>query len=300
MYFAYYDFSKEADSPGWNDANEKSVLAAMLREVVSHKPYAIFKGDTMSRQFLILTLLLGIFPAGLVASPADLAAEAERVYAAFDNSKALEIYQQIYRIAPEYPNILFRMVRSHVDGGEALADKGDDSAKRHYERALHYAKLALEQFPDDAEAHVLMATALGRMALFSGGKQKVRYSRQVKEHLDRALELDPDSAQAHVVMGAYHREVATLNWFLRKFAVKLFGGLPKVSLEDSLKHTRRALELRPDWIYAYLSLGETYWEMGQKAKARGAGPRALELPLTDHRDRIYQAEASKRPGLARQ
>ncbi len=240
----------------------------------------------------IMVLFFCIISA-IADSPDRWFAKAEQAHQQFDNVQALEYYLKVYEAQPDYPGILFKIVRSYIDVGEDLEDRKDKSAKQQYEQALKFAQKSLRKYPDDPQTHIDMATALGRLALFSGGKKKVGLSRDVKKHLDRALELDPNAANAHAAVGIYHRELCNLNWFLRKFAVKLFGGLPKVSMDDALEHLERAVELRPDWVFAHLELGKTLWELKKKDRARQEWQKALGLPNGDHRDPIYKAEAKK-------
>lgn len=247
----------------------------------------------MRNSLLLVFVLICSASLSIAGTPETWFAQAEVAYQQFDNQEALRLFRQVYEAEPDYPNILFRLTRSHIDVGEDFEDNGDESAKQHYEQALNYARLALEESPDSVEAHLGIATAFGRMALFSGGKQKVRYSRDVKMHLDRALELDPTNAKAHAALGVYHREVASLSWFLRRFAVKLFGGLPKVSVKESRQHLEQAVQLQPDWTFAHLELGKTLWKLDKKDAAWKEWDKALSCPQQDHRDPAYQTQAKE-------
>ncbi|MCH7927415.1 MAG: hypothetical protein IID03_05440 [Candidatus Dadabacteria bacterium] len=88
--------------------------------------------------------------------------------------------------------------------------------------------------------------------------------------------------------GVYYREVANLNWFLKKFAKAFFGGLPDGTNEDSLNMLLKAEELLPENVYVQFELGKTYKEIGNKEKMKEHFDKALKLPNTDHRDKYFK------------
>ena len=84
-----------------------------------------------------------------------------------------------------------------------------DEAIRLLEAAIARGEQAVESLPDDANAHYMLALALGRYsqrisivkALASGIATRVR------EHLDSTVKLEPRHAEAQIALGLYHAEI---------------------------------------------------------------------------------------------
>lgn len=180
------------------------------------------------------------------------------------------------------------LIRNLVDAGDLL---DSDASKPLFAEAMERSVALAAAHPDSAEGHYLVALSTGQMALFVGGKDKVRMSREIKTSIDRAIALDPGHAKAHVVRGVYYRELATLNLALRLFAKVFFGGLPPGSLEDSVADLELALALDPADLSARYNLARTLW----RQKATDAALRHCELciagELRDPLDPRHQADA---------
>ena len=67
--------------------------------------------------------------------------------------------------------------------------------------------------PNGWEGHSGLASNLGRLALFEGGKAKIEMAREVKAEAERALALNPKDDRAMHVLGRWHREIARLSVF---------------------------------------------------------------------------------------
>ena len=236
---------------------------------------------------------------GLLFCPSQLPAQdvqtflqqGDEYYEQLDNAKALAEYEKASQLAPDDFDVLMRLTRSCNNVGE---DIDSDDSKPYFERAVAYAETMLEKYPDKAETHYFLSVSYGNLAMFTGGKTKVKLSRNVKEHAEKAIELDPDHAESHVVLGIYYREIANLNRFLKAFAKIFFGGLPGGSNEDAEQSFLKALELEPGYINAHFQLAKTYEKMKDKDKAIAQYEQVLELPIRDHQDQAIKTKAQKR------
>ena len=171
----------------------------------------------------------------------------------------------------------------------------DDKAAKEtmYEEALTYGRRAAELDGNHAEGWFQVGQALGRLALFRGGKTKVEMSKEVKQVFEKALELDPRHAGALHGLARWHREVANLSWVLMTFAKILYGGLPPASNEEAVNLFERAIEVEPDNVNHHLELGKTYLEMKEKDLARGEFETVGRLPTVFFEDTQYKEEAEQ-------
>ncbi|RQW04878.1 hypothetical protein EH223_06460 [candidate division KSB1 bacterium] len=241
--------------------------------------------------FLVLPGLL-CYPSQLFAQDVQtFLQQGDEYYEQLDNARALAEYEKAFQVAPDDFDVLMRLTRSCNNVGE---DIDSDDSKPYFERAVEYAETMLEKYPDKAETHYFLSVSYGNLAMFTGGKTKVKLSRNVKEHAAKAIELDPNHAESHVVLGIYYREIANLNRVLKAFAKVFFGGLPGGSNEDAEQSFLKALELNPGYINAHFQLAKTYEKMKARDKAITHYETLLQLPNRDHQDQAIKTKAEKR------
>jgi tetratricopeptide (TPR) repeat protein len=107
--------------------------------------------------------------------------------------------------------------------------------------AIERGERAILELPDSANAHYMLALALGRYS------QRISILRaaadgtaaRVRKHLDATLELEPRHAEACVALGMYHAEIVS------KIGGMLAGLTYRASATAALEHFQRALKLAP-------------------------------------------------------
>lgn len=241
----------------------------------------------MKWRFILIMLL---FSAVQALAADSLLKQGDRAEAEFDNTQALEFYQQAWNHDPTGWDTNLRLVRSSINVGE---DAPDDQKEALFRQAMVHTDDFMTLFPDSAAPYLYTAMAYGRMAMFLGGKEKVKLSREIETSLKKCLAIEPDNARAHAILGVYYRNIADLSWVLKTFANAFLGGLPEGTMEMAKQELETALRLQPDDIYHQLEYGKTMLMMEQKQKARQALQRVMQLPVLDHRDPFYQQEAQK-------
>ncbi len=207
-------------------------------------------------------------------------AKGDSAFAAFDARLAANAYLKAYRLDSTRDVAAWKAARSIID----LAELSRDKARRAklFRMALGLARRAIKLNPVGAKGYLYESIALGRVALDSGPKERVRLSRQVKAAVDTALALDPNDDAAWHVLGRWHRKLATLSWVEKKFANLFLGGVPKeASLEEAVACFKKAIALNPQSVRHHVHLGLTYLKMGEREKALAAFQKALALPRTD-------------------
>jgi tetratricopeptide (TPR) repeat protein len=215
-------------------------------------------------------------------------AKGDEYYAQFENKKALDQYEKAYNMCPDSFEALMKLTRAYNDVGE---DLNSQHSKEYFEKAVQYAKLLVEKYPGKAASYFYLAATSGNLALFRGGREKVKLSRQIEKNAKKAIELDPKFDRTYVILGIYYREVANANWVLKAFAKSFFGGLPDGTNQDSERMLLKAIELNPGNIYAHYELARTYEKMRKIDKAIKHLQKAIELPIVDHQDKQIKVKA---------
>jgi tetratricopeptide (TPR) repeat protein len=216
----------------------------------------------------------------------------DSLYAAFDYAGALSQYQAAVSLDTTLAEAMWKCARSFVDAGDRAEDK--KQRRELYVSAVRYARWAVRVAPQDSRAHLWDAIAVGKLALFEGGKKKIALSKEVRREALAAIARDSTNDSAYHVLARWHREVANLSGVLKVFAKILYGGVPPGASNDSaLYYFEKAIALKPTHINHYLELGKTYMELDRWEDAAKALEKALSLPRAELNDERYQEEAKE-------
>ncbi len=247
---------------------------------------------TLKRIFLIFILVsVTAFPSGLK----DYLNDGDSYYRKFDNVKALGNYEQAYQLDPDNYDVLIRLARTYNDAGEEYYElRKRDEAENYINKALKFSEIFKTKYPDSAAAYTYMAMSYGNLALFKGGKEKVKLANKISEYAKTALKMNPKNYVNYIILGIYNRELSSLNWFERAFANTFFGSVPEGSYEESVKYFKGALKLLPDMIVATYQLSKTYREMGDETKEIELLKKVQSLPMRDFRDKFAKQKSKKR------
>ena len=170
--------------------------------------------------------------------------EAWRRYPAGDFAGAVELAEEIGMTAHAVANKAAGIYADYLE-------EDDDVKLAIYEEGIRRAEAAIDQFPDDANAHYFHAFLLGRYsqgvsitkALAEGVGGKIRTS------LNNALELAPEHAEAHTAMGLYHAEI--IDKIGKMIGAMTYGA----NAGEAMEHFQRALELTPEAPIAHIEYG---------------------------------------------
>jgi len=241
------------------------------------------------KRLVLFVVLLTL--ASLGWAQGDYLAQGDQARDKFDNAGALKFYQLAYQADTSRCEAIWKVSRTHVDIGEVASD---DVQRKNYYEGEKYARKAILHCPQDANAHLALAIAVGRVALMEGGKKKVSLSKEVKAEAEKTLELDPQNDIAMHVLARWNREVANLSGILKMFAKILYGGLPPASNDKAIELFKKAIELKPNYINHHLELGITYQELDQWALAKAEYEKVATLPIAVFNDATHKKEAAER------
>ena len=203
-----------------------------------------------------------------------------------------------------YP-ILVKAVKANNTNLEALsmaafyADKEGNrqtnKTKRDdfYKASKIFAEAALKQYPNEAEANYVMGVALGRIALISSSKDKVKLSKEIKLYGEKCIQLNPNHAGGYHLLGKWHYEVYNLN-FAEKAAVNmLFGGLPGADINKSCQLLQKAIQIKPNYMLYYLDAAKAYHSAKNDKEAIALLNKMMTLKPSTQDDKSYLVEAKE-------
>ncbi len=216
-------------------------------------------------------------------------AEGDAALVKLDLAAAIAAYTGAVEAAPDDYDALWKLAHALTD--KATLVKQPSEQEDLCIQAEKLARKAIAVNPSGSMGHAYLAVAVGKLALFEGGKRKVELSKEVKAEAEKALQCDPDDDVALHVLAIWNREMVELSWFLKSFAQILYGKFPPASLDTALADLRRAVELRPDVIPHHVELGITLAAAKRWAEARTELEKGLGLPTGWVTDDYYRALA---------
>ena len=117
-----------------------------------------------------------------------------------------------------------------------------------FEYAVDIAEAAVEFDPDSANAHFMLAVALGRYSQFISILEALAkgVAPRVKKSVTECLDLEPDHAEAHVTLATWHAEIVD------KLGSMLAGLKYGAKNRLAEEHFDTAIELCPDSPFPYI------------------------------------------------
>jgi tetratricopeptide (TPR) repeat protein len=202
---------------------------------------------------------------------------------------ALADFEQADKLDPNDAEILLRLSEQCGDLIEETKNAAD--AQRFAQRSLDYAKRSVDLAPNNAQAHLALAIAYGRMTDYTSNKTKLEYSRYIKAEAERAIALDPREDYAYHVLGRWNYGIADLNPMLRMMAKVIYGGMPDASYEEAARDLKKAAEIAPQRIIHHNELARVYVALGKRDLAKKEWETVLKLKPDDAEDEKAQREA---------
>jgi len=201
----------------------------------------------------------------LAQDPITVLREAERLEYSFKESDALAKYKEVLKLQPNNLQVLCKCSDLSSRIGHRQTNK--KTQEEYYTAAKTYAEAALKVNAQSPEANFVMSVAMGRMAMLTGGKEKIQYVNEIRRYAENTLKYDPNNFKAYHVLGKWHYEVSNLSSFERTMAKLLFGGLPQASLRDAITYYEKSRALEPNFPINYLELAKAYHRNDETRKA---------------------------------
>jgi tetratricopeptide (TPR) repeat protein len=244
----------------------------------------------------LLTLLTALF---LFNFPGDgyrdYLKKGDEFHNKFDNVNAVLNYGKAYEIEPDSYEVLKKFIIALNDAGEEYYElRQREESEKYINKAVHSTEIFRQKYPDSADVYCYMALSYGNLAIFKGGKEKIKLAKIVEENARKSLKMDPGLFVSYIILGIYNREVANLNFFERIFAGLFFGEVPEGSFEESIKMFNKALEITPKAIVPTYQLAKTYRFMGDEKKEKELYNKILKYEIRNFRDKFAVEKAKRR------
>ena len=240
----------------------------------------------MSRSLWLALFLFGAVTG--VQAQQDVAA-GDAALAKFDLPSALTAYRAAHTKSPNDYEATWKLARALCDTSTLSKDPSEQ--KQCCIEAEQLARDAVKLKPDDSKGHAYLAVAVGKLALYEGGKRKVELANEVKKEAERAIKLNDKEDLAYHVLGVWNREMVELNWVLRKFAELIYGKFPTASLDDAIHDLERACQIEPTTIPHRVELGITLASARRWTEANDTLEKALAMPRAWVTDEYYWNQA---------
>jgi tetratricopeptide (TPR) repeat protein len=209
----------------------------------------------------------------------------------YDSRKALASFRKADELRPNDAFVLQKISKELSDLTAETTDV--ETKKRLVAESMSFAERAVQIEPHNAVNVLSLAVLHGKMAAWADTRQKVAYSRLIKEEAERALALDANYDWAHHVLARWNYEVASLSSTSRFFVKLIYGGLPEASYEQAAMHMERAIELSHTTVAHQLELGFVYLAWGKKNEAKAQFQRGLAMPSREKYDDEAKSRARK-------
>ncbi len=213
----------------------------------------------------------------------------------YDNINAVKSYEKAFKIFPNNYFVISRLTLAYDDAGEEMLElKKDDDAEDYINKAVMLSEVFQSKFPDSALAYTYLALSYGNIAMFKGGKEKIKYAFKVKLNAEKAMKMNPEDVYPYIILGIYYREAANLNWLEKLFAKTFLGGVPEGTYDESIQMFSKALSIDQNIITAYYNLSKTYDKLEEREKQIDCLKKVIKLPIRNFRDKYSKIKAAKK------
>jgi len=240
-----------------------------------------------------MNMLLGILLLVIPSSSTSPLERGDQAFVRIHYALAEAMYDSALAMSTNSADALWRLARVYV----CMADVSPENQKLDlYRQAEAFAQRCIHADSTKSEGHTWRAAALGNIAMFEGGKTKVRLCYMIKQELDCSISLNPADDIAYSILGSFYMALGNVSWLERQLAAVFLGSLPAGGYTESEIALKRAIALSPAVIRHHFELGELYMEQDRHGEASEEFQLVLRLPVllaSDERTRVSAARLIK-------
>ncbi len=247
------------------------------------------------RKLAAVALLLILGTSTMVAqSSAELTALGDAAYKERRQKDALEHFLRAIAADANNYEALWKASRSEIDLAEITSDRTVLDSQ--LEAGQRHAESAIRANSTDAEGHFSLARALGRRALSLGARDRIRFSRLIRDAALAALKIDSAHPGALHVLGMWNAEIMRVNGLSRMIARSFLGAdiFNLASWDEAQRLMEASVQHDPRRIIHRLDLAGIYADREDKTRARELYLWIAAAPLVDPNDDLYKRQAAER------
>ncbi|ACF12966.1 conserved hypothetical protein [Chloroherpeton thalassium ATCC 35110] len=242
-------------------ANAFSKLAFLCLMVIFALPYGVAKNNENSKTS--------------EKSYSAIIMEADSAYSAFNYDFAIARYEAAQKDPAASCDLYLKLADAYFYGAYVKPENEQEALYLKAEKTLRHA-LTIDS--TNAGIYARLGQVTGQLALFRGGKEKVKLGLKIKSLADSALALDPKNPIGNAVLGIWHYQLADLSFFEKFFGKVFFGGIPEGSYDTSAVYLKKAVELAPQMTYYRYYYAKALIEIDQRKEAQKQLETALSQP----------------------
>ena len=233
---------------------------------------------------VLLGLLLLVAP----ISSLSLLEKGDEEFARIHYQLAEAIYDSALSTSTDPADVLWRLARVYVCKADV-----SPSAQRLalYRLAEAFAQRCIVADSLKSEGHTWRAAALGNIAMFEGGKTKVRLCYSIKKELDCSIRLNPVDDIAYSILGSFYMALGNVSWIEHQLAAAFLGTLPDGGYDEAERALKKAIALSPNVIRHHFELGDLYMQQNRNREALEQFRKVISLPVLLASDRRTQHSA---------
>jgi len=212
-----------------------------------------------------------------------------------EHHAALEEYRAAFMLNPSSYDAMWKFSGAQIDVAKQLDDDEKELRDSLYWVARIYAEAAVSTDSMGPDGHFMLSQSLGRLSRTRGGKERVRFGKEIYDHSTWAIRLDSLHDGAYHVLGAWHAEIKRLSGFTKFFAKTFLGGgyMDMANWDSAAVNLETSVRLKPEHIFHRLELARIYVDMERWDDAATQLEVIATLePNTDIEDPRYKEEAA--------
>lgn len=174
--------------------------------------------------------------------------------------------------------IYWRKAHLCFERGYALKDKS--KKKNWYKKGERFGKFAIEENPNNPEAHYWFALNKGSLGKLNGVLNSLFMVDDLKKEAKKIITLNPEHAGAHLLLGELYKSLPGM-----------FGG----SKEKAIEEFKTAIEKDSLYTSAYLNLAKAYKDKDERTKVKKVLEKLLSLKNSRdiRRFKLYEKKEAK-------
>ncbi len=152
--------------------------------------------------FLKTILIFVLFISSIYAKDfKEVMQRGDELYKSFENKQALQFYLKAYEIAPDDYEVLLRVTRTYNDIGEEYVELEDNkNAEMYINEAIRIAEVFIKKYPDSAAAYSYLAMSYGNLAIFKGGRDRVKLAHKIKDNASASMKMNPNDYLPYLIL----------------------------------------------------------------------------------------------------